>query len=54
MGQGKDDMEVGHGQKLCAARLNPALFGQSLALRAVPVTAGVEAQHLCPAGVALL
>ncbi len=29
--QGKDDMEVGHEQKLCTARLYPALFRQSLA-----------------------
>src|SRR5262245_40048884 len=40
-GQRKDDMEVGHRQQLGLPRGEPFGAGQALALRAVPVAAGV-------------
>ena len=39
--QGEDDVEVGHRQQLGLARLQPLGARQALALRAVPVAAGV-------------
>ena len=39
--QGEDDMEIGHGQQLGLAVGQPLLGRHGLALRAVPVTAGV-------------
>jgi hypothetical protein len=49
MGQGEDQMEIGHRQELGRARLDPALLGQRLALRAVAVAAGVITRHFCAA-----
>ena len=49
MGQGEDQMEVGHRQELCAAGLEPALLRQCLALRAVAVAAGMVTGHFCAA-----
>lgn len=41
IGQGEDDVEVLDGQELVEALLQPPLLGQRLALRTVPVAAGV-------------
>ena len=40
-GQGEHDVEVGHRQQLGLARLEPFGARQALALRAVPIAAGV-------------
>ena len=48
MGQGEDQMEVGHRQELCAAGLEPALLRQCLALRAVAVAAGMVTATSAP------
>ncbi len=49
MGQGEDQMEIGHRQELGRACLDPALLGQRLAFRAVAVAAGVVTRHFCVA-----
>jgi hypothetical protein len=41
MGQGKDQVKVSAGQKLCLAVVKPLLLGHGLALGTMPVTAGV-------------
>jgi hypothetical protein len=41
MRQREDDMDVRHGQKVPAARLEPAVAGVGLALRTMPVSARV-------------
>ncbi len=41
VGNGEDDVEVADRQKLCLPMLQPTLLGQRLALRAVPISAGV-------------
>ena len=38
MRQCKDDMDVGHGQKVAAARIEPAVTGVGLALRTMPIS----------------
>ena len=40
-GQGEDDVEVFHGQQILGTRLHPVARRRSLALRAVPVFAGI-------------
>jgi hypothetical protein len=40
-GDGKDDVEILNGQEVLTASLNPFLFPQGLAFRAVPIPAGV-------------
>ena len=40
-GQGEDDMEIGHGQELALAVGQPLLGSGGLALRTVPVAAGI-------------
>jgi hypothetical protein len=52
--QGKDQMEIAHGQELRGLLLKPLGFGQRLALGAVAVTAGVIARVLKATSVALL
>ena len=54
MGQGKDEMEVSHRQKLRGLLLQPLGFGQGLTFGAVAVTAGVIGRVLKAASVALL
>ena len=49
MGQGEDQMEIGHRQELGRACLDPALLGQRLAFWAVAVAAGVVTRHFCAA-----
>ena len=53
IGHGEHHMEVAHRQELGAARRKPALLRQGLALRAVPVAAGVVVVAQLPAGLAL-
>ena len=47
-------MEIGHGQKVLRPGLLPAYTFESLALRTVPVSAGVERDLLIPAAVIAL
>ena len=49
VGEGEDQMEIGHRQELCTAGLDPALLRQRLALRAMAVAAGVVTRHFCAA-----
>ena len=51
MGQGEDQMEIGHRQEFCGACLDPALLGQRLAFRAVAVAAGVITRDLRPTAI---
>ena len=51
MGQGEDQMEIGHRQELGRACLDPALLGQRLAFRAVAVAAGVITGDLRPTAI---
>ena len=53
MGQGEDHMEILDRQQLRLPRREPALFGQRLALRAVPVPTGVVGDPERPAVVTL-
>ena len=54
VGQGEDQMEISHRQKLRGLPLQPLGFGQGLAFGAVAVTAGVISRVLKTASVALL
>jgi hypothetical protein len=52
MRQGKDRVEVPHGQEIRNACLEPALFRERLALRAMTVAAGVVDRTFVTAGIA--
>ena len=54
VGQGEDQMEIGHRQELCTACLDPTLLGQRLALRAMAVAAGVVTGDLRPTAITRL
>ena len=51
MGQGEDQMEVGHRQELGTAGLDPALLREGLALRAMAVAAGVVTGDFRPTAI---
>ncbi len=54
MRQSKDIVEIRHGQDLGLSVLDPLRFFQALALRAMPVAAGIVGMLLEAARVALL
>src|SRR5262245_34124182 len=49
-GDGKQQVEIGHRQQLGFTVLNPLDFGKGLALRAVPIAAGIIGVPLEPTG----
>ena len=51
VGEGEDQMEIGHRQELCTACLDPALLGQRLAFWAVAIAAGVITGDLPPTAI---
>ena len=54
MGQGKDEMEVGHGEHFGFSGLQPSLPGYLLTFGAMPIPAGMIHDTLSPAVVAAI
>ena len=51
MREREDDVHIRHVEQLALARVEPPLPGLRLALRAVPIAAGVIGEGLMPTGV---